>query len=113
MKMICGMDFEHIDFYDTHRLNTIAYPQKPDVTGVTGGLALHPHSVAVLFELRAFHRPIDGKMKGQLSSAVNRVWQKTHQDLLGFAMNGHEGSTFIYHKSSDGKKIPLSSKCFQ
>jgi hypothetical protein len=102
MAMIHGMEFCNITFYDTHKLNTIAHPQKPDVTGVITGLALHPHSVAVLFELRAFHRSIDGKMKGQLVSAINRVWDKTHQEMFGFAMNGHDDSTFVYHKCAEG-----------
>ena len=103
MKMINKMKFRHLAFYDTHKLNTIAYPQKPDVTGVIAGLALHTHSVAVFFELRPCHRLVDGKMKGQLISETNRVWQKTRQEMFGFALNGHDNSTFVYHKLADGK----------
>ena len=103
VKMINKMEFKNLTFYDTHKLNTIAYPQKPDVTGVIAGLALHTHSVAVFFELQS----VDGKMKGQLISETNRVWQKTRQEIVGFAMNGCDNSTFVYHKLADGKPARL------
>jgi len=105
LKMLREMKFKNLEFYDTHTNNNIAHPQKPDITGIVSGIALHTKSTVVLFELRASHRSVDGKMKGQLISAVNRVWDIAHQEIYGFALNGHEQSTFVYHKSEKGPEV--------
>jgi len=106
VRTVTKMGFKNLDFYDTHNLDSIANPQKPDVTAVPKGLLLLTQSVAILFELRAFHRNVDGKMKGQLISAVDRVWLRLpmRRDLWGFAMNGGNDTTFVYCREHNGSR---------
>lgn len=100
--------FDKIEFYDTHLDKFIAKPQKPDVTVVPRGLYLHTQSTLALVELHHTLSPIDGSMKGQVISAVNRVHATLieKREVWGFAINGC-GESFVYKKKEIGGNCSL------
>ena len=108
--------FLKLKFYDTHKLDFIAYPRKPDVT-VTPRL-LHPHTETALaiVELKNTKVSIDGTTKGELISAVQRIYelQNTKREIWGFAMNGGSDNNFIYCLHADGECFPffMQQICF-
>jgi len=87
--------FPKLCFHNTHAINHILKHQKPAVLGTKNGL--HPHIQTALFlvELKRLSKDIDGKAKGQLISAINRMFEELEEkrEIWGFfVVHGTEGN---------------------
>jgi hypothetical protein len=98
--------FPNLAFHDTHTINYIAYPQKPDVTVTLANLCAHVQTALAVVELKRPGKSIDDSAKGQVCSAVNLIFNKLveKRPIWGFVVNGEKHNNFIYQKLPKGNQ---------
>jgi len=98
--------FPGLKFHDTHNVDYIAHPRKPDVTVTPRALHAHTCTALAIVELKSTCVLIDGTAKGQLISAVQRLFalqKASNREIWGFVLNGGDDNAFIFCMRRDGK----------
>jgi len=96
---------ELLNFEDTHDRDDIAYPRKPDISGVFFGHYASPSTVVVVFDLKRDDQPLSKAACGQVIDVVRRIQLAEKREVWGFAMNATE-KNFVFQLRKDGS-LPL------